>query len=63
MRINTKLKRLELTKRERDSLETAKSLLLDLVKHGDGAVAESAEIAAEEIGKVSRELAMTTVGV
>jgi hypothetical protein len=52
VRINTRLDRIELTKSETKSLETAKALLVKLAKHGDGILAEASDAAADAIGVV-----------
>jgi hypothetical protein len=51
VRINTRLDRIELTKSETKSLETAKALLVKLAKHGDGILAEASDVAADKIGE------------
>jgi hypothetical protein len=56
MRINTKNDKIELTKRERQTLADAKALLVKLAKHGDGALADMAEGAADEVGNVMAAL-------
>lgn len=56
MRINTRLDRIELTKQEERTLESAKALLLKLAKHGDGDLAEAAETAAEAVGDTINHL-------
>ncbi len=52
MRINTRNETLDLTKREHQTLLDARSLLLQISKHGDGELAENAAEAAEAIGLV-----------
>ena len=56
MRINTRTDSLELTKREHQTLADAKSLLLQISKHGSGEMAENAAQAAEDIGVVQSNL-------
>lgn len=51
MRINTKTDKIELTKRERQTLTDAKALLLQIAKHGPAAVTDSANDCAECIGE------------
>jgi len=57
MRINTRTGRIELTKRERETLANAKTLLLQIAKHGDGAVCDMADGAADEVGNVQASIA------
>ena len=52
MRINTRTESIELTMREHKNLADAKSLLLQISKHGSGSLAENAAEAAEAVGLV-----------
>jgi len=56
MRINTRTESIELTMREHKNLADAKSLLLQISKHGSGSLAENAAEAAEMVGSVKNEL-------
>lgn len=56
MRINTRTESIELTKQEQRTLENSKEILLQLAKHGDGALATAAEEAAEQVGLTLVEL-------
>jgi hypothetical protein len=57
MRINTRTGSLDLTKREQQTLADCKALLLQIAKHGDGAVSDMAEGAADEVSNVQAALA------
>ena len=56
MRINTRTDKLDLTKQEERDLARAKKLLVDIAKHGNGTLADVADVAADKIGEVQREL-------
>jgi hypothetical protein len=57
MRMNTRTGSLDLTKRELQTLADAKALLLQIAKHGDGAVVDMADGCADEIGNIQAALA------
>jgi hypothetical protein len=52
MRINTRTGSLDLLKREEQTLADCKALLVQIAKHGDGALSDMAEGAADEVGNV-----------
>jgi microcompartment protein CcmK/EutM len=56
MTINTTTGALRLTKTEQKLLSNAKALLVKLAKHGDGALSDMADGAADEIGNVIADL-------
>lgn len=56
MRINTRLNRIELTKRERQTLMDAMKLLTLIGKHGSDTNGDFAEVAADQIDKTLQSL-------
>jgi hypothetical protein len=56
MRINTKTGKIELLKRERQTLTEAVALLLQISKHGDNSVVDTANDCAECIGEIQERL-------
>lgn len=56
MQVNTKTGQCKLTKREQQTLADAKALLLQIAKHGEGRLTESADFAADKIGEVQQVL-------
>ena len=54
--VNKSGRKVTLTKRERDSLEAAKALLVELASSGDEGTRDDADVAADKIGEVLRAL-------
>lgn len=54
MRINTRTGKIELLKRERETLTDCKSLLLQIAKHGDEKISDDADTCADLVGGISR---------
>ncbi len=53
MQVNTRTGKIELLKRERETLSHCKALLLQIAKHGDDKISDDAETCADLVGGIA----------